>query len=133
MPILIDTNIGIFLTKGHPEVEAKVLALDAPPVMSLITLIELEGGVRGDNNMHRIRRARLQELRRWVDVLPFEEVVAQIYSDMVATLGFSRPRLLDRLIAATAIAADLLLVTSNGPDFVNIPGLKLEVWPRPAQ
>ena len=59
--------------------------------------------------------------------------VVRCYARIVAALGFSRSRVLDRLIAATAIIGDLVLVTSNGPDFDAIPGLKLEVWPTPAQ
>jgi predicted nucleic acid-binding protein len=55
------------------------------------------------------------------------------YGDIVRANGFSRTRVFDRLIAATALVHDLTLVTINGADFRDNPGLNLEVWPVPAQ
>lgn len=65
--------------------------------------------------------------------MAFDQNVVAAYGAVIRVLGFSRPRILDRLIAATAIVYDLTLVTINGADFRDIPGLKLEVWPTPDQ
>ncbi|PPB80374.1 hypothetical protein B0O95_13312, partial [Mycetohabitans endofungorum] len=35
---------------------------------------------------------------------------------------------LDKLIAAHAIALDVILVTNNERDFANYPGIRLENW-----
>ena len=46
----------------------------------------------------------------------------------VGDLAGNRRKIIDRMIAATAMAADLTLITSNGDDFADIEGLKLEFW-----
>lgn len=74
---------------------------------------------------------RLDKLLSRFVVVPFDASVVRIYGQIVAACGFSRPRILDRLIAATAIANDLTLITINAADFRDIPGLKLEAWPAP--
>ena len=75
----------------------------------------------------------VSRLRRDYAVHDLDEHVVEQYGHIVRDCGFTRARVFDRLIAATAIVHDLTLVTINGPDFRDIPGLKLEVWPAPAQ
>lgn len=65
-------------------------------------------------------------------VLDFDTRVADRYRDILAVCGYSRSRVFDRVIGATAIVHDLTLITINGADFRDIPDLKLEVWPAPA-
>jgi predicted nucleic acid-binding protein len=65
-------------------------------------------------------------------VVDFEQEAATAYREILETRGFVRSRIVDRMIAATAIAHDLTLITINGADFRDIPGLALEVWPSPA-
>jgi len=48
---------------------------------------------------------------------------------IISTIGFSRSRINDRMIAAKALIANATLPTMNGDDFRDIPGLKLDVWP----
>lgn len=101
--------------------------------MSLLTLVELEGGVYSRPELAQPRRVALDALLRRLTVEAFDADVVAAYGRIVAACGFSRPRILDRLIVATAIVNDLTLITSNGGDFADIPGLKLEIWPAPAQ
>ena len=133
MSKLIDTNIAIFLADGVATVMERVAAFDDLPSISLVTLAELEGGVFVRAGETARRRERLDLLMTGLNVLPFERDVVAAYADIVSVLGFSRRRVLDRLIAATALVHDLTLVTANGPDFHDIPDLKLEVWSRPGQ
>jgi tRNA(fMet)-specific endonuclease VapC len=63
-----------------------------------------------------------------LNTLPFRVEEARAYGAIVARSGFSRPRILDRMIAATALVADATLVTSNPRDFADIAQLKLEAW-----
>ena len=99
----------------------------------MVTRIELEGGVHRMPTLAARRRARLDELLTEMPVLDFTAPMAGIYGDIVQKLGYSRPRILDRMIAATAIVHGLTLITMNADDFRGIPGLALEIWPAPAQ
>lgn len=61
----------------------------------------------------------------------FDGACASVYRTIVDRCSFSRTRVLDRMIAATAIVHDLTLNAINGADFRDIPDLKLEIWPLP--
>lgn len=63
-----------------------------------------------------------------LDVLPFTGREAGIYRRIVEQLGFSRSRIIDRMIAAQAIVAGATLATLNPRDFRSIPGLTIEDW-----
>lgn len=129
---LIDTNVAIYLRDVDPDVVTRVAALPLLPKMSLLSWVELEGGVHRDPDKAKDRRTTLDDLLRTLDVLPLDAPVVRAYARIVATAGFARSRILDRLIAATAMVHDLTLVTINGDDFRDIPGLALEVWPAPS-
>ena len=131
--MLVDTNILIFLQERNADIARRIVELTVRPAMSLITLIELEGGIARNANEASARREALNRLSRRITTIPMDHNVVGAYARILASTGFSRPRILDRLIAATAIAHDLTLITTNGPEFRDIPGLKLEVWPRPPQ
>lgn len=92
----------------------------------MIALVELEGGVRGEER--ELRRARLDVLLKTVEVKPFLAADARAYGDIVNAAGFSRRKVLDRMIAAQAITSGATLVTCNGDDFRDIPGLTLLEW-----
>jgi tRNA(fMet)-specific endonuclease VapC len=63
-----------------------------------------------------------------MEVIDFTTSMAATYGKIVAKSGFSRRKIIDRMIAATAIVSGLTLITTNGGDFADIDGLKLEVW-----
>jgi tRNA(fMet)-specific endonuclease VapC len=130
---LIDTNVAIYLRDQDRNIIIRLFALDDAPKLSLISLVELEGGVVAKPDLATVRRKNLDTLLAKVIVAQFDRSVVAAYRGIVEAVGFSRRRILDRLIAATAIANDLTLITTNGDDFRDIPGLKLEVWPVPAQ
>ena len=129
---LIDTNVAIELRDGSRFVAERIATLTSRPALSLLTLVELEGGVYSRPDVMRARRVALDTLLRRLDVAPFDARMVATYGRIVAACGFSRRRILDRLIAATAIVNDLTLITINGEDFRDIPGLKLEIWSSPA-
>ena len=130
---LLDSDIVIHLRDGTGGVGARLPTLATTPRLSLITRIELEGGVVSVPALAGQRRAALDRLLATLPILPIDEAVVDGYAKIVAALGYSRRQVFDRLIAATAIANRATLVTMNAGDFRAIPGLELEVWPSPAQ
>jgi predicted nucleic acid-binding protein len=129
---LIDSNIAIYLRDRHAEVSGRIQALPTLPAISSVTAVELEGGVVRAPELSAMRRARVDALVTELAVLPFDGLCAEQYGRIVAATGWSRPRIFDRMIAATALVHDLTLITMNGGDFSDIPDLKLEIWPIPA-
>jgi tRNA(fMet)-specific endonuclease VapC len=129
--VLLDSNIAIHMRDGHRELVARLSELDELPFLSILSRIELEGGVVRVPHLVRQRRRRVDSLLAQLSVLPFDAPCADAYLTILAATGWSRPRIFDRMIAATAIVHDLTLVTMNGRDFGDIPGLALTIWPSP--
>jgi len=129
--VLIDTNIAILLRDREPKTTARIGMLGGDAFISVVTHVELEGGVVRQPALAATRRASLDVLLQSLVVLPFDQRSAAAYRAIVEATGFSRQRLLDRMIAATALVHDLALITCNGDDFHDVPGLKLEIWPSP--
>ncbi len=123
MSFLLDTNVVIHLRDGDPVVSMKVAALARPVLISIITGVELEGGVYRDPSQAPIRRARLDAILRSLPALAFDDVAADAYRAIVASAGYSRRKLLDRMIAAQALVHRATLVTRNPSDFTDIPAL----------
>jgi predicted nucleic acid-binding protein len=128
---LIDTNIAIYLRDDHPAISAAVTRLAEAPMLSVLSRVELEGGIYRDPDEAGILRQRVDALLKIMDELPFTSAEAEVYGRIVQRCGFSRPRIIDRMIAASAIVADATLITINAGDFREIAGLKLESWEAP--
>lgn len=127
MPILIDTDIAIHLRDGNAAIDGRLAGLGTPPIISAITLGELEAGAASDRSGD-MRRVRLDAMLEFVPVLPFAQAEAAVYGRIVGALGHDRRRAIDRMIAAQAIVAGLPLATINARDFRDIPDLDLLVW-----
>ncbi|MFZ4606361.1 MAG: type II toxin-antitoxin system VapC family toxin [Caulobacter sp.] len=128
MSYLLDTNVVIHLRDGHPGVRNKLTALGSPLMVSIVTRVELEGGLLRDPAEATLRRARLDAILASLKVQPFDDACAEAYRTIVGSAGYSRRKILDRMIAAQALVADATLVTLNAADFSDIPGLKLLAW-----
>jgi predicted nucleic acid-binding protein len=125
---LLDTSIAIGLRDDDPAIVARAKALGPGLVLSIVTRVELEGGVYRDPLNADIRRRRLDILLAALPVLPFDADAAEAYGAIVREAGYSRRKLLDRMIAAQAIVHDATLVTLNPVDFADITGVKLLAW-----
>ncbi|CAN5661045.1 type II toxin-antitoxin system VapC family toxin [soil metagenome] len=128
MAFLLDTNVAIHLRDGEPVISGKVLALGSAVLMSIVTRVELEGGVHRDPSNAAFRRARLNSILTAIPTIAFDDAAAIAYGTIVASAGYSRRKLLDRMIAAQAIVHRASLVTMNADDFTDIPNLSLVSW-----
>ncbi len=128
MKFLIDTNVAIHLRDGEPAVSARFAALPLQPMMSVVTRIELEGGVYRDPAEAAVIRARLDLALAQIDILAFTAAEVAVYGSIVEGRGYSRAKVLDRMIAAQAIVAGATLATLNPRDFRGIPDLQVLDW-----
>ena len=129
MAYLLDTSVAILLRDNDQAAEASLATLPILPMLSAVTKVELEGGVYARAELREQRRIRLDELLSSLEVLTFDSTMAGIYGQIVSRHGFSRRKIIDRMIAATALARDVILITANTSDFSEIEDLKLESWP----
>lgn len=129
MSRLLDTNIAIQLRDSDGPADELILGLDSIPALSVVSWVELEGGVMAKPALSAARRKALDALLRTFILIDFDDACVGAYRRIVEEIGFSRGKVIDRMIAATALVHDLSVVTSNGSDFKSIPGLRLEIWP----
>jgi tRNA(fMet)-specific endonuclease VapC len=125
---LLDTNVAIHLRDGDPAVTSQIAALEGAILLSVISRVELEGGVYRDPAQTGIRRPRLDAMLAALPVLAFDDSAADAYRQIVEAVGYSRRKLLDRMIAAQALVHRTTLVTMNAVDFRDVPGLELLPW-----
>ncbi|AGB26802.1 putative nucleic acid-binding protein, contains PIN domain (plasmid) [Mycobacterium sp. JS623] len=121
---LIDTSVVIALEHLDPDQLPRELAVSA------LTMAELAAGPHAttDSDERAARQDRLQRAEATFDPLPFDSAAARaygrIYAAITATGRKARgPRAVDLLIAATALGANLPLITRNANDFRGIEHL----------
>jgi predicted nucleic acid-binding protein len=125
---LLDTSIAIYLREGLPDIVSRVVALPQKPFLSVVSRVELEGGVYAKAEEQEERRIAVDAMLRLLPVLDFDYEMSEVYGQIVAQSGFSRRKIIDRMIAATALVGSMTVITTNGDDFADIDGLKLEIW-----
>jgi tRNA(fMet)-specific endonuclease VapC len=125
---LLDTNVAIHVRDGDETVTTQVAALEGAILLSVISRVEFEGGVYRNPAQVGIRRPRLDAMLAALPVLAFDDAAADAYRQIVEAVGYSRRKLLDRMIAAQALVHRATLVTVNAADFRDVPGLELLSW-----
>ncbi len=134
MPVryLLDTNTVSYIIKGNrPRVRERLLRVEMAEVgISVITEAELLFGLARRPDATKLKTV-VEEFLLRVDVLPWDSEAAQQYSIIRATLeGGGEPMgNLDLMIAAQALASDIVLVSSDTV-FRRVKGLKIEDWSR---
>ena len=130
MRYLLDTDTWIFLLKGASEVEERYLNAGIDTVaISVITRVELTFGAyrsgRVESNLERVTT-----FCGSLAVLPLSAEVADAFGRLKAGLVRSGEPLedFDILIAATALAYNLTLVTGNEAHFERVSGLRCQNW-----
>lgn len=89
---------------------------------------ELEGGTYRDVNEAETGGPRPAALLSFIPCCAFDGRDADAYREIVRRAGFSRRKIVDRMIAAQAIAREATLVTRNAADFRDVPSLDLLDW-----
>lgn len=126
---MFDTNMCIYLMKNQPPEVARRFAecFVGDVVMSAITFAELSYGVSVANNPEK-ERANLNALVEDIEVAPFDQAAGVTYGPIRTATRDSKKDHLDKLIAAHAVAMNVVLVTNNQKDFAKYPGLVTENW-----
>ena len=128
MAYVLDTNVAIHLRDGDPVTTDRIAELDDAILISVVTRVELEGGVQRYPADTPVRQARLDAMLRAIPTLAFDDASADAYRGIVTRAGYSRRKLLDRMIAAQVLVHCATLVTMNPDDFADVTGLKIRVW-----
>ena len=131
MPFLIDTDVAIHLRDQSEDVVRRVENLGERPFLSIVSQVELENGVYKGNALTQTRRPAVDLMLKSFTVLPFDAEAIGAYRTILVGAGYSRRKVTDRMVAATALVHDLVLITMNGRDFADIPGLRLDIWSSP--
>jgi tRNA(fMet)-specific endonuclease VapC len=128
---LLDTNVCIQILNGSsPPVAARLQATDPSEVrLCAVVKAELLYGARKSARVEPNLRLLRQFFAPLVS-LPFDDRCAEeagvIRLDLERTGQPIGPN--DLLIAATARAHDLVLVTHNSREFGRIPGIRIDDW-----
>lgn len=93
-----------------------------------MTRIELLNGVYRELELASVRQALLQQVLLQTITLDFSDTTLTRYETIIAATGYSRRKVNDRLIAATALEHGLTLATMNATDFRDVRGLVVEDW-----
>lgn len=131
MKYLLDTNTCIRFINGRaPQIRVKMLKIaDSDIGISTIVQAEMFAGSAKSQTPERSREIQQEFFRRF-KTIPFDKKSALIYGDIRASLEKQGTPIggNDMLIAATAIAHDLILVSHNTREFGRVEGLIFEDW-----
>ncbi len=131
MKYLLDTNTCIRYINGRaPRLRLKLPTVSANDIaVCAIVVAEMFFGAAKSNTPQRSLAKQQAFLRPYVS-LPFDDKAAIAYAQIRANLEKLGTPIgpLDLLIAAIALANDLILVTHNTAEFGRIDGLKIEDW-----
>jgi tRNA(fMet)-specific endonuclease VapC len=130
---LIDTNTVSYVIRGNfPRVRQRLLEVPMSQVgISVITEAELRFGLAKRPEAKNLKTV-IEEFLLRVEVLPWDSEAARQYARARAALELAGEPIgnLDLMIAAQALAAGTVLVTSDRV-FRRVKGLKIEDWNKP--
>lgn len=129
---LVGERLAAGLLDTSVVIDLELLGAEDLPLtvgVSAVTMAELAAGpgASADSAESARRQDRLQRAEAAFEPIPFGSEAARafgrVYAAVLATGRRPRRRFADLLIAATALAEDLPLITRNPQDFVGLEGL----------
>lgn len=127
---MLDTNICIYVINNKPlHVFEKFKQFELGQLaISSITAAELAFGVEKSGSER--NKQALNKFLTPLEVLPYDDQTIWHYAKLRQNLQSTGKTIgsLDMLIAAHALALDMVLVTNNLKEFERVEGLKLENW-----
>jgi tRNA(fMet)-specific endonuclease VapC len=128
---LLDTNVCIALLTGRAPEIAERLRFLSPTEIRLCSVVKAEllhGARRSGKPAENLRL--LAEFFSPFDSLPFDDRCAERYGVLRTELEVAGTPIgpNDLMIAATALAFDVTLVTRNESEFGRVVGLRFESW-----
>jgi tRNA(fMet)-specific endonuclease VapC len=129
---LLDTDTCIYALKQNGRVIERLLAAAREDVnVSVITEAELRAGAAKSSSPSRTVRA-VESFLAPITRLDFTSEDAIAYAVIRSTLERAGTPIgpLDTLIAAQAVARDMVVVSNNEREFRRVTGLKVENWSR---
>jgi predicted nucleic acid-binding protein len=127
---LLDTDIVIYSLKGHPAVKKNLERnLHAALKISIVTLMELYYGAYKSQKVTS-NLGKIKSIEDAVEIIPIGRESAEVFAMLKADLekAGTPPDDFDLILAACALANDLVLVTNNVKHFERIAGLRLTNW-----
>ena len=122
-PMLIDSDVLVWLTRGHVGAAQRLHALPAWRI-SAVTYIELAQGCRDKAELARLKKGLAA---RNTEIVPITPAISQQAAELIDTLALSHGmRLADALIGATAIELQATLITANVKHFSAVEALTIE-------
>ena len=121
--MLVDTDVLIWLTRGHPGAAARLKQIELWRI-SAVTYMELAQGCRDQAELERFKNALTG---RGTQIAPLTESICERAMRLIDRHALvDGLQLGDALIAATALELGLPLLTANIKHFSPIEGLGVE-------
>ena len=127
--LIVDTSVLVAIERGRAKAH-DYIAADDDPAIAAITGAELLVGVERADAPRRADRSRLVEaILAEFPVETYDLDVAREHARLLAhTHRTGRPRrAFDLIIAATALARDREVVTTDARGFADLPGVRVRV------
>jgi predicted nucleic acid-binding protein len=123
--MLIDTDVLIWMTRGHAGAAARLQTL-TPWRISAVTYMELAQGCRNKQELVRLNEGLALS---HTEILPVSTIISDRAMHLIDAYAMSHGvRLGDALIAATALEHRLTVLTANTKHFSPIVGLRVEAF-----
>ena len=130
---LLDTNIASDLVRNpNGKVAAAIARIGAARVAtSIVVVAEMRFGAAKEGSARLAQQ--IETILTELPVLPLEPPADMFYAKARLALEAAGTPIgaNDLLIAAQALAGNMIVVTDNVREFSRVPGLKIENWLRP--
>lgn len=125
---LLDTDVLVDVLRNRGHARSR-LAETSPDDFrtSSVAVAELAYGARLAREPARAELA-WRTLLEPIEVVPFDAAAAERHAELRHALRGTPIGERDLIVAATAVANGLVVVTRNQREFGRVPGLRVEVW-----